>query len=76
MSLLKPNGRVLLGNWEYGEKVRQAAPFSLSPSLVKELFQESFDVRFLKNCDKFVEMFIQKFGVDWAHRHIHLLTLL
>lgn len=73
LSLLAPNGHVLLGNWEYGEVVRDVAPFSLSSDLVKELFIENFDVQFLGKCEKFSEEFCKRFGVDWAYRNIHLL---
>lgn len=74
VSLLKPDGRVLLGNWEYGELVRDSAPFSLSCTFVKELFQEKFEVQFVGKCERLTKIFIKKFGVDWAYRNIHLLS--
>ena len=74
LSLLAPNGRILLGNWEYGEVVRNSAPFSLSSGLVKELFGEKFDVQFLGKCGKYSKIFCGQFGADWAYRNIHLLS--
>lgn len=73
-SLLKPNGRVLLANWEYGELIRDTYPYSLSSSLVKEFFQEKFEVKCLRKCGIFTDYFIKKFNVDFAHRNIHLLS--
>lgn len=73
--LLKPNGQVLLANWEYGELVRDTYPFSLSSSRVKDLFQEKFEVRYLGKCKFFTDYLIKLFGCDWAHRNIHLLQL-
>ena len=75
MSMLKPKARVLLSNWEYGEVVRDRAPFSLPCALVKELFQKEFEVTFLEKSNEFAEQFISKFKVDWAHMNIHLLSL-
>ena len=74
-SLLKPKGRVLLANWEYGKLVRDIYPYSLTSSEVKEYFKEMFDVQFLGKCEVFTEYFIKKFNVDFAHRNIHLLIV-
>lgn len=75
MSLLKPKARVLLSNWEFGETQRDRAPFSLPCALVKEIFQEKFEVTFLEKGDEFSEHFISRFEVDWAHMNAHLLSL-
>jgi thiopurine S-methyltransferase len=71
LSILTPKGRILLGNWEYGNKVRHSAPFSLPSELV---FCDNFDVQFLKECEAYTDRFVQRFGVDWARRNIHLLS--
>lgn len=73
-SLLKANGRVLLANWEYGELIRDTYPYSLSSSLVKEFFQEKFEIKYLGKCEIFTDYFIKKFNVDFAYRNIHLLS--
>ena len=75
-SLLKPNGRILLAQFEYGEQVRHEAPFSLSCSLIKELFAKKYEVKFQENCDLFSKLFMEKFKVDWVRRNIHILTKL
>lgn len=74
LSMLKPNGRILLGSWEYGAVVRNSAPFSLSRELVKELFQDKLIVQFLGKCELFSEYFKAKFQADWAYQNIHLLS--
>lgn len=72
-SLLKPNGCMLLANWEYGDSVRDTYPYSLSSSMVKESFQEKFEVQLIGKCEILTEYFIKKFDMDWAYRNIHLL---
>lgn len=73
-SVLKPRGRVLLCNWQYGKVERDRAPFSLSSSLVKELYQDKFDVQFLTESDLYAAQFVKKFDVEWAHQNLHFLT--
>lgn len=73
-SVLKPKGRILLCNWEYGKVPRDRAPYTLSSSLIKELYQEKFDVEFLIYSDLYAENFVKKFKLDWAHLVLNLLT--
>lgn len=75
LSVLKPNGRMLLSNWEYGPVARTRAPFSLSREQIKELFQDKFEVQFLEKCEVLSDYFKAKFGPDWAHQNIHLLSV-
>ena len=73
-SLLKPNGRILLCTWEYTPtNMCDNGPFSMACSLVKEMFQDHFDVQYLGSRDIHVTHFIKEFSVDWATEHIHLL---
>ena len=73
-SLLSPNAKVLLCTWSYGDQVLDEAPFSLASSLVLELFQERFEVRYLGSRDIHMPLFIEIFGADWSTELLHLLT--
>ena len=74
ITLLKPGGRILLSNWEYGENKRDKAPFSLSAELIKSLFEESFTTELLDKSEEYSEYFIKKFNVDWGYELLHLLS--
>ncbi len=74
ISLLKPGGRILISNWEYGEKKRDMAPFSVPSVEVKDTFKE-FDVELLTTSDHYSSYFTEKFNVEWAHELLHLATL-
>ena len=67
---------MLLANWEYGELIcdHVTYPYSLSSSLVKEFFQEKFEIKYLGKCEIFTDYFNKKFNVDFAYRNIHLLS--
>ena len=75
VSLLKPGGHVLLSNYEFNDQGRDRAPYSLSTKQIKDLFGETFDVKFLENPDEYVEYFMKKYKADWVKHNIHLLTL-
>ena len=74
-SLLKEDGQVLVANWEYGKLERHTYPYSLTSTVIKEYFQEKFEVKFLGKCEMFTDYFIKKYNVNFAHRNIHLLSL-
>ena len=73
-SVLKPNGRILICNWEYGDRERDMAPYSLPSSLIRELFQDKFEVQCLGTCETYAARFVEKFNQDWAKQVVHLLT--
>lgn len=73
-SVLKPGGRILLSNWQYGKVERDRPPFSLTSALVKELYQDKFSVQFLAESDLYTDQFVKKFNVEWAHQNLHLLA--
>ena len=58
VSLLKPGGCVLLSNFEFNDQGRDRAPYSLSTEQMKDLFDENFDVKFLKNPEEIVKTFM------------------
>ena len=75
LSLLKPNGRVLLTCFEYGDQQRMQAPFSIPPAQLKDVFQDNFDVQFLEYLEEFIPFILIKFKFDWAKNPVHLLCL-
>ncbi len=75
LSLLNPSGRILLSNFEYGEQKRDQAPFSISKEMIKQLFEDKFDIKFLENAAEFTDLAKSIFSFDWVNHHIHLLSL-
>ena len=72
-SLLKVNGRVLMSTFEYNQAEHSTCPFSVPNSLVKELFQDHFDIELLEHIDYTDTVFTKIFSLSWAKRPIHLL---
>ena len=74
LSLLKPDGKMLMATWEYNQAERSRHPFSITSSIIKELFQESFDIEQLETIDMTGSYFTKKFNLSFANRIIHILT--
>lgn len=75
ISLLRPHGRILLSNFEYGDQKRNMAPFSVSKEMVKDLLESHFEIKYLENATEFIDFVKSRFSFDWANHHIHLLTV-
>ena len=72
-SLLKADGKILLSTFEYNQAERPTCPFSVPNSLVKELFQDHFDIELLEKDDDTGKMIVKQFNLSWATRPIHFL---
>ena len=75
-SLLKPRGRILLSNFEYETK-HNGAPYSLPSSLVKQLFEDKFEVELKERIGPdapFHQRAMKQLKVEGLYRPIHLLS--
>lgn len=72
-SLLKVDGTILMSAYEYNQAEHRTCPFSIPNSLVKELFQDYFDITLLENIDYTDTIFTKKFSLSWGKRLIHFL---
>ena len=75
LSLLKPDGKILMATWEYNQAERSRHPFSITSSIIKELFEESVDIKLLETIDMTGTYFTKKFNLTFAHRLVYLLTM-
>jgi len=75
VSLLRPHGKILLSHFEYGNQIRNQAPYSISQEMIKDLFEDKFDIKYLENATEFVELVKSIFSFDWVKHPINLLTL-
>lgn len=74
-SLLKPDGKILLTHLEYDPQEHCGPPFSVPPSLVKEMFDKMFNVELMSHKDSDVSIFeASGFSLSWAKRGVNLLT--
>ena len=74
LSFLKPDGKMLMETWQYNQAECSRYPFSITPSIIKELFQESFDIEVLETVDMTGTYFTKMFNLTFANTIIHLLT--
>ena len=74
VSLLKPNGRVLMTTWLYEQNLHLRRPFSISPEKIQDLFKTYCDTREVETIDMTGSNFCQQHDLPWAKRPVLLLA--
>ena len=74
LSVLKPDGKMLMATWEYNQAESSRHPFSIPFPIIRELFQESFDIEQLETIDMTGTYFTKKFNLTFANRIVHILS--
>ena len=74
VSILKPGGRILMTTWVYEQSLYLRRPFSMTPDMIRGLFDSVCDTQEVENIDMASTGY---FGpeVPWATRPVLLLTM-
>lgn len=74
VSALKPNGRILMTTWVYEQKINLKTPFSISHTMIRDLFGSHCDTEEIEDIDMRGTDFCKRNGFPWATRPVMLLT--
>lgn len=74
LSLLKPDGRILMSAFLYNQiEHTGGAPYSIPTDMLKTLF-DKMNVEFLESINMSGTQFTERFHLSYANRLLHLIT--